>query len=1119
MVKKRTILISLVLYLLAAAGFAGLLAGAAWLMRPDMSHRPELHSPAEIAAAAESRRMDIDPNNPVVLYREVDYSQGANAPWYPKGQSPILDELVAQKKLLPVAERVGPEPAVVEGVEGIGKYGGTWMRVGNTDSDNFGVLGARLSAPLLVRWSPQGYPIVPHIAKSYEVSNDSRTFTFQLRKGVRWSDGHPFTADDVMYWWEYEAKNADLTPDLPDIMKVHGLAGDIEKIDDYCFRVVFPKPNGLFLPKLATIDGRDFCGSPRHYLSKYHPALGDKKIIADMMKARQLLDEFSAYRSVKSSQNPEHPRMWPWVFHTHKSNPPHSFVRNPYFFMVDTQGNQLPYVDRIYCEVKSGPMIGVSATSGGITMQSRHISYDQYTLLMSERKRGGYDVRHWYPGESSQFVISPNLNLKVTPERPASAKKAALLADKRFRQALSLAINRKEIIEAEFNNQTKPAQCAPGPESYYYYPKLYHAFTDYDPNRADKLLDGIGLTRRDFEGFRTFADGSRMQFYLNLSQSGLTPQGPAQFIIDDWARVGVRAVLRLRARGLFYTEKSALMHDFNVWTSNGEFLPMLAPRYFLPLGGESNFAIAYGNWYNRGGLYDSPRSKLKGALEPPDGAPLREAMEVYERARAAGDPAKQREIFRRAMDLAAENLWSINLCTAPPVLVIVKDGFRNVPKSAVYSWDFLSPSNAGVETYYWDTDTDTPQTKAGIREEIVKITPSPDTPSGIAKAKADADAGWVGWLLRVAFPVCGLALLLMIAIRHPYIGRRLLIMIPTLLIISVIVFVIIQLPPGDYVTTRIMQLQESGDTAQLKEVERIRELFHLNDPMHIRYARWLGLPWFTSITFGGEFPYFHGDPELEGLLQGNLGRSMENSLLVNQIVGDRIALTFLISLGTILFTWALAIPTGIFSAVRQYSVGDYVLTFIGFIGMCVPSFLLALVLMYLSKEVFDFNASALFSPQYAAQAGWSWPKVLDLLKHIWVPVTILGIGGTAGMIRVMRGNLLDELKKPYVTTARAKGVRPTKLLMKYPVRMALNPFISGIGGIFPKLVSGGALVAVVLSITTVGPLMLNALMNEDMYLAGSMLMVLSTLGVLGTLVSDLLLLALDPRIRYGGGSR
>jgi len=187
--------------------------------------------------------------------------------------------------------------------------------------------------------------------------------------------------------------------------------------------------------------------------------------------------------------------------------------------------------------------------------------------------------------------------------------------------------------------------------------------------------------------------------------------------------------------------------------------------------------------------------------------------------------------------------------------------------------------------------------------------------------------------------------------------------------------------------------------------------------------------------------------------------------------------------------------------------------------MCVPSFLLALLLAYLSKRFFHFDASALLSPEYATQVGWTWPKFLDLLKHIWVPVTILGIGGTAGMIRVMRGNLLDELRKPYVTTARAKGVRPTKLLLKYPVRLALNPFISGIGGIFPGLISGGSLVAVVLSIATVGPLMLQALMNEDMYLAGSMLMVLSALSVSGTLVSDLLLLALDPRIRYQKGTR
>jgi ABC-type dipeptide/oligopeptide/nickel transport system permease component/ABC-type transport system substrate-binding protein len=1124
-----------VLYLLAAAGFASVLAGMAWLMRPDMSQPPPSHSPAELAAVEAGRRMDIDPNHPLVIHRDVDYSQGPNAPWWPRHQSPILDKLVASGELPPVAERTGPEPEVVEGVEGVGKFGGTWVRAGNSTGDIFGVMTARMSGPLLVRWSPHGLPVTPHLAKSFTISPDSRTFTFTLRKGMRWSDGQPFTTDDIMYWWEHEATDPNLSPDAPAIMMVHGQRGDIEKVDDLSFRVKFPLPNGLFLLKLATIEGTQFCESPAHYLRQFHPALGAPDFLDAAMKSLKVMNHLSVYRQISGADNPQHPRMWPWVFHTFKPNPPYSFVRNPYYPMVDTRGNQLPYVDRIFFEQKSGQMIVNTASAGGITMQARHIPYDQYTLLMSERRdttlsgqvRSVYDVRHWYPGESSTFVISVNFNLKVAPDRPDSANKAALLGDKRFRQALSLAIDRKVIIEAEFNNQTRPSQCAPGPESYYYYPKLFSAYTRYDPNRANRMLDEIGLTRRDSEGYRTFADGARMQFYLNISDSGLSPLGPAQFVVDDWNAVGVRTVLRLRARGLFYTEKAALLHDFNVWTSNGEFMPLISPRYFVPNDGD--YALAYGTWYARGGLYGNPRAKMPGAMEPPKGSPLRRTMEIYEQARAAADPAEQRRIFNQAMDLAAENLWSINICTAPPILVVVKHGFRNVPKTAVYDWDFLSPSNAAIETYFWDEDTDTPETRDDIARQIATVTPADDAPgaaspgalAGPAAAPAARPAGgdWVRTLLRTAIIVCGLLVALLVTVRHPYIGRRLLIMVPTLLVISVIVFTIIQLPPGDYVTTRIMLLQESGDTAQLRQLKDLREMFYLDEPMPVRYARWLGLPWFASLHFGGDFPFIHGNENLEGLLQGNLGRSMEDSKPVNQIVGDRIALTFLISLGTVLFTWLLAIPTGIFSAVKQYSVGDYIVTLIGFVGMCVPSFLLALLLAYLSKRFFHFDASALLSPEYATQVGWTWPKFLDLLKHIWVPVTILGIGGTAGMIRVMRGNLLDELRKPYVTTARAKGVRPTKLLLKYPVRLALNPFISGIGGIFPGLISGGSLVAVVLSIATVGPLMLQALMNEDMYLAGSMLMVLSALSVFGTLVSDLLLLALDPRIRYQKGTR
>jgi ABC-type dipeptide/oligopeptide/nickel transport system permease component len=250
-----------------------------------------------------------------------------------------------------------------------------------------------------------------------------------------------------------------------------------------------------------------------------------------------------------------------------------------------------------------------------------------------------------------------------------------------------------------------------------------------------------------------------------------------------------------------------------------------------------------------------------------------------------------------------------------------------------------------------------------------------------------------------------------------------------------------------------------------------------------------------------------------------MGRSMETLRPVNEMVGDRVLLTFWVALGTILFTWAVALPIGIYSAVRQYSVGDYVFSFLGFLGMCLPNFLLAILLMYLSAEFLGINVTGLFSPEYAALPGWTWGKILDFLKHIWVPVVVIALGGTAGMIRVMRGNLLDELQKPYVTTARAKGVPPFRLLMKYPVRLALNPFVSGIGALFPQLVSGGAIVAIVLSLPMVGPLLLQGLLSEDVYLAASMLMVLSLLGILGTLASDLILLWIDPRIRFEGETK
>ncbi len=325
--------------------------------------------------------------------------------------------------------------------------------------------------------------------------------------------------------------------------------------------------------------------------------------------------------------------------------------------------------------------------------------------------------------------------------------------------------------------------------------------------------------------------------------------------------------------------------------------------------------------------------------------------------------------------------------------------------------------------------------------------------------------------------------------------KRLLWMIPTMVIISFISFSIIQLPPGDYLTSYIAALGETGETVDEAQAAALRARYNLDQPFMVQYWRWLA-----------------------GMVQGDLGMSFEWNRPVTELIGERILLTSIISIVTLLVTWALAIPVGIYSAVKQYSLPDYCFTFLGFIGLATPNFLLALVFMYIGYSVFGVSAGGLFSPEYQ-NAVWSFGKFLDLLWHLWIPVIVIGTSGTAGLIRVMRGNLLDELRKQYVMTARAKGVRYWVLLMRYPVRVALNPLVSTVGWVLPGIVSGATITSVVLGLPTTGPLLLRALMNQDMYLAGSMVMMLSLLTLVGTLISDILLLWLDPRIRYEEGER
>ncbi|MGV3574905.1 MAG: ABC transporter permease [Devosia sp.] len=324
-----------------------------------------------------------------------------------------------------------------------------------------------------------------------------------------------------------------------------------------------------------------------------------------------------------------------------------------------------------------------------------------------------------------------------------------------------------------------------------------------------------------------------------------------------------------------------------------------------------------------------------------------------------------------------------------------------------------------------------------------------------------------------------------------YIIKRVLYMIPTLFGLSLIAFFIIQLPPGDYVTSMISAMQDSGSNVDPRQIERLRDIYGFNDPIWLQYLKWIG-----GILFRGDFGY-----------------SFEWNRPVADLIWERMGSTLGISLASLIFVWAVALPIGIYSAMRRHSVGDYVFTFIGFIGLAVPGFILALTLMYVSYRYFGQSVGGLFSQQYV-DAPWSWGKFVDLLSHLWIPIIVIGTAGTASMIRVLRANLSDELRKPYVITAKAKGLPEHRVVIKYPLRIALNPFVSAIGWVLPELVSGVTIVAIVLNLPTAGPLLLRALVSQDMYLAGSFILLMGVLTLIGMLVSDLLLALLDPRIRF-----
>lgn len=593
-------------------------------------------------------------------------------------QSPQLDELVKKNVLPPVEERLPLNPLVIIPPEQNGPYGGTWTRFGNGPQD-VGILEARLAYDGLVRWDAMSREVLPNLAVRWQISENSQTYTVWLRQGVRWSDGHPCTVDDIVFWYEHVLRNKDLTPVVPRDFKRGGEVMQLEKVDHYTVRFHFKEPHGLFLYALASGRGYEMLGYPAHFLKQYHAAFVPKEKLEEMAQEAGLDLWNKLFDDKRDWRNVEMPRLWPWVIKEPPPARPVVLERNPFYWKVDPDGNQLPYIDRMTFEIYDAETINFKAINGEMGMQSRHLMFTNYPLLMENRKKGGYRVLHWTPGNGGDLVILPNLNHKDPVLR-------TILEDRRFRKALSLAIDRDEINEVGYFGVGTPRQMAPPKASDFYSASYESAFTNHDLNRANALLDNMNLTKRDHRGVRLMPNGRP----LKLSLESATVRGGAvmELVVDHWRALGIDAEVKDLARQLWQQRVHGKLHDVTVWGSSDEQIPLLDPRWFMPDDWNAFQAPGYGRWYNTDG---------QGGEEPTQA--IKACMAIFRQIERTSDREEHVRLFKKIIEYNKEHLWTIGLIGEVPAIFVVKNSFRNVPDNAVTGWMFRTPGNTAVECY------------------------------------------------------------------------------------------------------------------------------------------------------------------------------------------------------------------------------------------------------------------------------------------------------------------------------------------------------------------------------------------------------------------------------------
>jgi peptide/nickel transport system substrate-binding protein len=608
-------------------------------------------------------------------------------------EAPMLDDLVKAGKLPPVAQRLPANPRVETPVEQVGQYGGTWRSgfVGGSDRNwMFRITGYEP----LVAWDRDWTgKVIPNLVEEFSSNAVATEFTFKLRKGLRWSDGQPFTSDDVGFFVTDIAQNKDLFLSPPDWLTVDGKIGEFTKLDDQSFKIGFASPYGLFLQRLASVYGVQIDMMAKHYCSQFTPKYNTTNLDEQVKQAgvKSWSELFIKKCGLDTEanerwQNPERPVMEPWVIKDPLVGGATivTFERNPYYFKVDTAGNQLPYIDKLQISVNNDVQtLVLKIINGEIDYQDRHInSNPNRAVFLDNAKKGNYRLVEEKNSDMNTALISLNLT------HPDPVKRE-IFDNKDFRMGLSYAIDRNAIIDSAYQGQGEPWQAAPRKESSFFNERLAKQYTEYNVKLANEYLDKA-YPKKDDQGFRLGPDGKRISFSIMVIPALGDWLDATQLVSQYWQKVGIEAKVQTVDRTLFYDRKDKNQQDATVYQgAGGSGEAMLEPTFYFPFWNESLFAVPWGDWYATAG---------KSGEEPP--APVKKQMDLYRELKASADPEKQKDLFKQILDIAADQFYSFGISSPGNLYAVVKNNMHNVPV-AWTSWTYISPAASNTEQYYF----------------------------------------------------------------------------------------------------------------------------------------------------------------------------------------------------------------------------------------------------------------------------------------------------------------------------------------------------------------------------------------------------------------------------------